>query len=100
MNYIIIKGGILKAYDFSEEFINKNQELFNQFVNVWDELYSGNCCVWGAADANKDNKNIKNKIVVILEKMFNLGIRIENGFTDEIYNNFEDIKDYILNYGK
>jgi len=99
MNYIIIKSGILKAYDFSEEFINKNNDVFNQFVNIWDELYSGSCCVWGACEKNKDNNTIKQKIVDILEKMYNLGIQIENGFTDEVYNNFEDVKDYILNYG-
>lgn len=98
-NYIIIKSGILKAYEFNENFIENNNELFNQFVNVWDELYNNNCCVWGAYETHKDNKEIKQKIVDVLEKMYNLGIQIENGFTDEVYNNFEDIKDYILNYG-
>ena len=37
MNYIIIKSGILKAYEFSEDFINKNNDVFNQFVNIWND---------------------------------------------------------------
>ena len=56
MNYIIIKSGILKAYNFDDEFIQSNNDLFNQFVNIWDELYSGSCCVWGACEKNKGNK--------------------------------------------
>ncbi len=100
MNYIIVKSGILKAYEFSEDFINKNNDVFNQFVNIWDELYNGYLCVWGAYENYKNNHELKQKIVDILEKMYNLGIQIENGFTDEVYNNFEDVKDYILNYGK
>ena len=99
-NYIIIKSGILKAYEFDDKFIKENEKLFNEFCNIWDELYNNNCCVWGAYETHRDNEKLKNKICDILEKMYNLGVIIENGFTDEIYNNFKDIKNYILDYGK
>ena len=99
MNYIIIKSGILKAYDFTDDFIKNNKSVFDEFLNIWDNLYNNNCCVWGAYETHKDNKELKNKIVNTLEKMYNLGVTIENGFTDEVYNNFDDIKNYILDYG-
>ena len=100
MNYIIIKSGILKAYSFSDEFIKKNKKLVEKFADLFDELYSGNCCVWGAYEKNKNNDDIKKRICDILEIFFDKGVPIQNGFTDEYYNNFKDIKDYIINYGK
>ncbi len=98
-NYIIIKGGILKAYNFNDDFMAKYTKEVEEFEKIWDEIYSFDCCVFGASERNKDNKELKNKIVNILEKMYNLDVIIENGFTDEKYNDFESIKDYILNYG-
>lgn len=36
---IALKGGLLKSYYFSDEFINDNKNLFNDFCNIWDEIY-------------------------------------------------------------
>ena len=97
---IVLKGGILKSYYFSDEFIKNNNELFNKFCDVWDELYEHDCCVFGASERNKNNNNIKTKLCNILDKMFDLNIKIMDGFDNKIYKNKQDYKNYILNYGK
>ena len=97
---IVLKGGILKSYNFSDEFIKTNNELFNEFCSIWDELYEHDCCVYGASEHNKNNNNIKNKLCNILDKMFDLNIKIMNGWDDITYKNKQDYKNYILNYGK
>ena len=99
-NYIILKWGSLKAYNFSNEFVSKNENLVKEFENIWDEIYNTRCnAIYGSEYLHK-NKELKVKLVGILEKFYDLGVVFENGFTDEYYNNFQDIKDYILNYGK
>lgn len=88
-NYIILKWGSLKAYNFSNEFVSKNTRLVKELENIG----------FGSEYLHQ-NKELKAKLVDILEKFYDLGVVFENGFTDEYYNNFQDIKDYILNYGK
>ena len=98
MNYIILKGGLIKAYWFDDEFYNENKDLVDKFSNIFDEIYRKDCCVFGATITNKNNTKLKKKICKILKVFFDMGIQIENGFTDEDYLNFKDIEDYILNY--
>ena len=99
MNYIQLKGGLIKSYWFDDEFYNKNKKIVDELSNIFDEIYKNDCCVFGATETNKNNIELKNKIVNILKIFFDLGIQIENGFTDEDYLNFKEIEDYILNYG-
>lgn len=100
-NYIILKWGSLKAYNFSNEFVSKNTRLVKELENIWDEIYNTpRCSATTGSDYLHQNKELKAKLVDILEKFYDLGVVFENGFTDEYYNNFQDIKDYILNYGE
>ena len=46
----------------------------------------------------KDNE-LKARLIDLLKKFYDLGVVFQNNFTDEYYNNFDLIKDYILNYG-
>lgn len=100
-NYIILKWGSLKGYNFSNEFVSKNTRLVKELENIWYEIYSTSRCsaVFGSEYLHQ-NKELKAKLVDILEKFYDLGVVFANGFTDEYYNNFQDIKDYILNYGE
>ena len=98
-NFVILKWGRLKAYNFSDKFYNKNKEIVEEFVNVWDEIYKNHCSATGGSEEVQKNKELKNKMLNVLEKLFNLGVPIENGWDDTYYNNFNEIKDYILNYG-
>lgn len=100
-SYIILKWGSLKTYNFSNEFVSKNTRLVKELENIWDEIYNTSRCgaVFGSEYLHQ-NKELKAKLVDILEKFYDLGVIFENGFTDEYYNNFQDIKDYILNYGE
>lgn len=98
-NYIILKWGSLKAYNFTEEFVKENGEIVKEFNNIWDEIYS-NCCSATSGSENLQSKEeLKQRLVNVLEKCFELGVVFQNGFTDEYYNNFNEIKDYIMNYG-
>lgn len=99
-NYIILKWGSLKGYEFSDEFISKNESLVKEFKNIWDEIYNTRCCAMVGSEYLHQNKELKAKFVGVLEKFYDLGVPFQNGFTDEYYNNFQDIKDYILNYGE
>ena len=98
-NYVILKWGSLKAYNFEEDFFNKNKEVVEEFNKIWEEIYGTCCSATGGSKYLQSKNNLKLKLVSILEQLFDLGVQFENGFTDEYYNNFEEIKDYILNYG-
>ena len=99
-NYIILKWGSLKAYDFSNEFASKNARLVKEIENIWDEIYNTRYSATSGSKYLHQNKELKVKLVGILEKFYDLGVPFQNGFTDEYYNNFQDIKDYILTYGE
>lgn len=98
-NYIILKWGSLKGYEFDDTFIKNNETLVNDFENIWNEIYNTRCSATSGSEYLHQNKELKAKLVGILEKFYDLGVVFQNGFTDEFYNNFEDIKSYILNYG-
>lgn len=34
-NFVILKWGSLKAYNFSDKFYNENKTICEEFVNVW-----------------------------------------------------------------
>lgn len=98
-NYIILKWGSLKAYNFTEEFVKENEEIVKEFNNIWDEIYS-NCCSATSGSKNLQSKEeLKQRLVNVLEKCFELGVVFQNGWSDEYYNNFNEIEDYIMNYG-
>lgn len=97
---IVLKGGILKSYHFSDEFISKNQTLFNELEKIWDKLYECDCCVFGAVERHKNNDDLKNKLCDILDKFFDLNVEIMNGWDDKTYKNKEDYRNYISTYGK
>lgn len=98
-NYIILKWGSLKAYNFTDKFVKENEEIVKEFDNIWDEIYN-NCCSETSGSKNLQSKEeLKQRLVNVLEKYFELGVVFQNGFTDEYYNNFNEIKDYIMNYG-
>ena len=99
-NYIILKWGSLKAYNFSNDFISKNENLVKEVENIWDEIYNKRCDAMSGSEYLHQNKELKAKLVDILEKFYDLGVPFQNGYTDEYYNNFQDIQDYILNYGE
>lgn len=97
---IVLKSGILKSYYFSDEFVENNKELVIEFANIWDEFYNNDCCVFGASNTHKNNDDLKIKLCNILDKMFDLNIKIMNGWDDKTYKNKDDYRNYILNYGK
>ena len=99
-NYIILKWGSLKAYNFTDEFIKNNKEIVNEFENIWDRIYENYCSATGGSEEVQKNEDLKIDMLNILEKIYNLGVPFENGWDDTYYNSFEEIKKYILNYGK
>lgn len=98
--YIALKGGLLKSYNFSEEFINKNEQLFNELENIWDEIYSFDCCIFGAIKTNKNNDDLKMRLCNTLDKMYDLNIEIYNDWDNKTYKNKNDYRKYILEYEK
>lgn len=98
-NYILLKWGSLKAYNFTDEFVKNNKEIVEELSNVWDKIYENHCSATGGSKEVQKDSSLKNEMLNVLEKLYNLGIPIQNNFTDEYYNSFDDIKDYILNYG-
>lgn len=97
-NYVILKWGSLKAYNFTDEFIQNNKEIVEEFSNVWDKIYENHCSATGGSEEVHKNNDLKMEMLNILEKLYNLEITFENGWSDEYYNSFDEIKDYILNY--
>lgn len=99
-SYVILKWGSLKAYNFSDEFVEKNNKVVEEFKNVWNEIYENHCSATGGSKEVHKNNILKNEMLNVLEKLYNLGVSMENGWSDEYYNNFDEIKEYILNYDK
>lgn len=97
---IILKSGILKSYNFSDAFIEKNQNLFKQFETIWDEIYQNDCCVFGASNSHKNNDKLKQNLCDILDQMFDLNVEIMNGWDNKRYKSKEEYRHYILTYGK
>lgn len=98
-NYVILKWGTLKGYFLSDSFEEKNKEVVKEFKSIWGEIYNNCCSATGGSKYTHSHKELKVRLVDVLEKLYQLGVTFENGFTDEYYNSFKDIKDYIMNYG-
>ena len=99
-NVIYLKWGGLKAYQFDSKFMKKNKELIEDFINLWKEIYENTCSATSGADKLQSNIDLKNRSIDILEKLYNLGVAIYNDWNDTYYNSFEDVKNYIMNYGE
>ena len=96
-NYVILKWGALKAYNFTEEFYEKHSDVIDELSDVWDRQCNNSC---GAMDNGKNVRNngeLKHDLINVLSKIYDLGVPFQNGFTDEYYNSFEEIRSYILN---
>lgn len=98
MNLIILKWGSLKAYEFSDEFLEKHKNLVEELNNIWNSIYSNNSGAMSGSQYLQSNDELKNKLVDLLEYFYNLGVPFQNGWTDEYFNNYQEIRDYILNY--
>lgn len=99
-NYVILKWGSLKAYNFTDEFIKNNKEIIDEFENIWNKIYENHCTATGGSEEVQKNENLKTDMLNVLKKIYNLGVPFENGWDNTYYNSFEEIKKYILNYGK
>ena len=97
-NYVILKWGSLKAYNFTDDFIEKNKEIIEEFENVWDRIYENHCSATGGGEEVQKNQQLKQDIINVLYKLYNLGVIFENGWDDTYYSNFNDIEKYIKNY--
>lgn len=99
-NIIYLKWGGLKGYNFDSKFMEKNKDIVEEFINIWNEIYENTCSATGGADKLQSNIDLKNRSIDILEKLYNLGVAIYNDWDDTYYNSFEDVKNYIINYGE
>ena len=97
-NIIWLKWGSLKAYNFTDEFIEKNKEIVEKFNNVWDKIYENHCSAFGGSEEVQNNNDLKIEIVNILRELYDLGVIFQNGWDDTYYNNFEEVEDYIIRY--
>ena len=97
-NYVILKWGSLKAYNFTNDFIEKNKKIVDEFENVWNKIYENHYTAKGGSEEVHKNNDLKIEMLDVLEKLYKLDVLFENGYTDEYYNRFDDIKEYILNY--
>jgi hypothetical protein len=99
-NYVLLKWGSLKGYNFTDKFIKEHKEVVEELANVWDRIYERHCSATGGSDEVQKNNQLKLDMLNVIEKIYNLGVTIQNNWDNTIYDNFNDIKEYILNYGK
>lgn len=99
MNYVLLKWGSLKGYNFEDDFIEKNKKVVEELADVWDKIYNNHCSAFGGSEEVQKSKELKLEIINVLQKLFDLGVPIQNNWDNTYYNNMEDIKNYILNYG-
>lgn len=96
MNYIALKWGSLKGYNFNDEFYNKYKNECDEFIGLWDEYFKNSCSCFGANKQNKNNKDLRIKISDSVCKLFNLGIQVENSWDDSLFSYENDIRNYLL----
>lgn len=99
-NCVWLKWGSLKGYHFEDNFIEKNKEIVEEFVNIWDEICENCYSATRGSEVLQSNYVLKTKLLYILERLFNLGVVFQNDWDDTYYNSFNDIRDYIMNYDK
>lgn len=97
-NYIILKWGSLKAYNFTDEFIEKNKDVVEKLHDIWNTIYEESCSAMTGSQYLQSKDDLKQRLVNVLGELYELDVIFQNGFTDEYYNNFNEIKDYILKY--
>lgn len=99
-NYIGLKFGIIKNWNFNKEFYDKNKKEVEQLNKFYDNLYEQCHDVFTASEKTKRENDLKNKICDILDIFFDLGCEIYNCFENKAYKNKQSYRKYILNYGK
>lgn len=97
-NYVILKWGSLKAYNFTDEFMKNNKEVIREFENVWNKIYENHCSAMGGSEEVQKNKELKQDIINVLYKLYDLGVVFENDWDDTYYNSFNEIENYIMGY--
>ena len=97
-NYVILKWGSLKAYNFTDEFMKNNEEVIKEFEDVWNRIYEKHCSATGGSEEVQKNKTLKQDMLSVLYKIYELGVPFQNGFDDTYYNSFNEIENYIMNY--
>jgi len=100
MNYVILKFGSLKGYDFTDDFIEKNKEVVEEFSEVWDKIYEKHCSAIGGSLEVRKDLDLKNEMLNVLYKLYELGVAFQNGFTDEYFNSFKEIENYIMQFSE
>lgn len=98
-NYVILKWGSLKGYNFNEEFVKKHSEIVKEFEDVWDRIYENHCSATGGSEEVQKDNQLKQDMLNVLYKVFELGVPFQNGWDDTYYNSFNEIENYIMNYG-
>ena len=99
-NYVILKWGSLKAYNFNEDFVKEHKELVNEFEDIWNRIYENHCTAWGGSEEVQKDTTLKQDMLNVLYKVYELGVPFQNGFDDTYYNSFNEIENYIMEYGE
>lgn len=96
---IQLKQGLIKAYEFTDDFYKANKMLCNKFIKHYDKIFDGVASMYDAKQKNRHNEAIKIELVELLDKFYDLGVRIWNGFDNKTYGSKEEYRDYVINYG-
>jgi hypothetical protein len=97
---ICLKGGLIKSYQFTDEFYNSNLPICEEFGALYDKMFSGVCSMYSASQKHKDKLLIKLELCEILDRFFDMGVRIWNGFDNKTYKSKIAYHRYIIDYGK
>ena len=99
-NYIGLKFGMIKCWNFEETFYKDNKSLVDDFNNLYDEMYSGCASVLHASEKNKSNIDIKTRLCDLLDKFFDCGVQIFNDLDNKTYKTKKSYRKYLLTYGE
>lgn len=97
-NVIYLKSGLVKGWSFCDPFYNENKTLCDNFNNLYEKMFEGCCSMWGAKEKNKGNSQAKQELCDLLDKFFDLKVKIVNGFDNKQYRTKKKYREYILNY--
>jgi hypothetical protein len=96
--YIGLKSGLIKRYDLPADFRNEHKELCDAFDELHERMFSGVCDMFSACEAHKENTAIKIELCGLLDKFFDLGVKIENHFENTAFKSKKKYREYIMTY--
>ena len=64
---IALKFGLIKSFNFTDEFYEANKALCDKFAKLYDTMFESTCSMFVANETHKENHEIKRELCDMLD---------------------------------